>query len=71
MTANRPEMEKAAVACGAKIVKKLEDTDYVILGIKPGPKKVEEIEEKKLKTLTEAEFFDMIGAEPPSRKQKV
>lgn len=71
MTANRPEMEKAAVACGARIVKKLEDTDYVILGTKPGPKKVEEIEEKKLKTLTEAEFFEMMGAEPPSKKQKV
>ncbi|EME47536.1 hypothetical protein DOTSEDRAFT_41929 [Dothistroma septosporum NZE10] len=71
MTANRADMEKAAVASGAKVVKKLEDTDYVILGVKPGPKKLKEIEEKKPKTITEAEFLEMLGAEPPSKKQKV
>lgn len=57
---------------GATITKKLHEADYVIVGTKPGPKKLVEIEEKGIKTMTEKEFLQMIkdGAEPPKKKLK-
>ena len=59
-TIDRATAKKTAEKHGAKVTAKLEDTDYVILGTNPGPKKVEEIEEKGLKTISEQEFLDML-----------
>lgn len=57
---------------GGTVVTKLADADFLVLGTKPG-KKVEEARDAKVVTLTEAEFFDEIGAdysEPVAKKAK-
>lgn len=69
---NRKTSEATAVTYGAKIVTKLEDTDYIILGTKPGPKKVEQIKNQGLKTISEDEFYEMVkggGAAEPAKKK--
>ena len=45
---------------GADVVKKLEDTDYIVLGFRPGPAKLKIINELELETITEQEFFDIL-----------
>lgn len=57
---------------GGEIVTKLTESDFVVLGTKPGPKKVEEITKEGLRTMTEEEFYARIGAdfEPPAKKAK-
>ena len=66
MDRDRPTMEATAIKHGGAIVKKLEETDWIILGKKPGDKKVEEIKAKGLKTMSEDQFVEMVkgGAEP-------
>lgn len=66
---DRKTCEATAVKYGASIVKKLTDTDYVVLGAKPGPKKVDEIRENGLKTLSETEFYGMLK-DPAQAKKK-
>lgn len=45
---------------GADVVTKLEDTDYIVLGDRAGPKKLQVINELELETITEEEFFDIL-----------
>lgn len=45
---------------GADVVTKLEDTDYIVLGDRAGPKKLQVINELELETITEDEFFDIL-----------
>lgn len=47
---------------GGEVVSKLEDTDYVVLGDRAGPKKLQVINELELETLTEGEFFGILEA---------
>lgn len=46
----------------------------MVLGAKPGPKKLEQINKAGIKTMTEQEFLDLIkgegGSEPPKKKVK-
>jgi BRCT domain type II-containing protein len=71
-------MEATAIMYGGEIVKKLEDTDWIILGTRPGDNKVKEINEKGLKTMSEDDFFEMVkgggepaeSAGPPKKKLK-
>lgn len=57
---------------GGEVVTKLTESDFIVLGTKPGPKKVEEIAKEGLRTMTEEEFYARIGAdfEPPAKKAK-
>lgn len=45
---------------GADVITKLEDTDYIVLGDRAGPKKLQVINELELETITEEEFFDIL-----------
>nr|OQO19108.1 hypothetical protein B0A51_13483 [Rachicladosporium sp. CCFEE 5018]OQO30811.1 hypothetical protein B0A51_01472 [Rachicladosporium sp. CCFEE 5018] len=74
---DRKSCEAAAVKYGATLSKKIADCDYVILGAKPGPKKLVEIDDDNIKTATESEFFEWVVeggpnySGPPAKKQKV
>ncbi|KAK4505292.1 hypothetical protein PRZ48_003255 [Zasmidium cellare] len=57
---DRKSCEATAKTYGATLAKKLSDADYIVLGTKPGPKKVEEIEQNDYATMNEAEFFTML-----------
>ncbi|KAI9723748.1 MAG: hypothetical protein M1812_001048 [Candelaria pacifica] len=59
-TMDRATSKKTAEKFGAKVVSKLEGTDFIVLGTGAGPKKLEEIEKKGLKTVSEKEFQDML-----------
>ncbi|KAM0713771.1 hypothetical protein Q7P37_010733 [Cladosporium fusiforme] len=70
---DRNTCEATATKFGAAVSKKIDDVDYVILGTKPGQKKLDEISQKGVKTMKEQEFLDHIGAEfdePPAKKAK-
>lgn len=45
---------------GGDVVSKLEDTDYIVLGDRAGPKKLQVINELELETITEEEFFEIL-----------
>ncbi len=45
---------------GGDVVTKLEDTDYIVVGLRAGPKKLQTINELELETLTEEEFFGIL-----------
>ncbi|KAJ3474521.1 hypothetical protein NLG97_g9809 [Lecanicillium saksenae] len=45
---------------GGDVVTKLEDTDYIVLGDRAGPKKLQVINELELETITEEEFFEIL-----------
>ena len=66
---DRKTCEATAKTYGAEVIKKLEDTDYIILGTKPGQKKIDEINEKGLETITEDEFFEMLKTGVPEGKR--
>ena len=82
---DRKTSEATAVKYGARIIAKLEDTDYIILGTRAGPKKLEVIAEHGLETIDEDQFYAMLkngvpeekrekmaakgGAEPPKAKK--
>ena len=57
---DRATSKKTAEAHGATVITKLADTDLIILGTRAGPKKLQEIEEKGLRTCTEEEFIAMV-----------
>lgn len=83
---DRKTSEATAVKYGARIITKLEDTDYIILGARAGPKKLDIIAEHGLETIDEDQFYEMLktgvpedkkermaakgGAEPAKKKQK-
>lgn len=69
---DRKTCENTVNTYGGDFVTKLAESDYVVLGNKPGPKKLEEINEGGLTTMTEDEFFNRIGAvlERPTKKAK-
>ncbi|KAF2165133.1 hypothetical protein M409DRAFT_56024 [Zasmidium cellare ATCC 36951] len=54
---DRKTCEATAITYGATLAKKLQDADWIVLGTKPGPKKVTEINENGYSTMNEAEFF--------------
>lgn len=58
-----------AARYGAEVVAKLEETDYVVVGLRAGPKKLREINEKELETIGEDEFFHILehGVSPEKR----
>jgi BRCT domain type II-containing protein len=66
---DRKTCEATAKKYGAKVISKLEETDYIILGTKPGPKKVETIAQNGLDTISESEFFDMLKTGVPKEKR--
>lgn len=70
---DRKTCEATAITYGAKLVKKLPETDFIVLGTRPGQKKVDEIEENGLKTIGIEEFFGMLkgekGESEPARKK--
>ena len=45
---------------GAHVVTKLQDTDYIVIGARAGPKKLQTINELGLETINEQEFFDIL-----------
>ena len=69
MSMDRKTSEATAKKYGATIVKKLEETDYIILGTRPGQQKVDAIEEHSLETITEDEFLDMLNDGVPKEKR--
>jgi len=57
---------------GGTIVSKLTEADFIVVGTKPG-KKVDDATDAKVETISEAEFFEEIGAdypEPVAKKAK-
>ena len=66
---DRKTSEATAVTYGAQVIKKLEDTDYIILGTRPGQKKIDTIEANNLDTITEEEFYDMLKSGVPKEKR--
>ncbi|KAK6438090.1 hypothetical protein LTR95_005709 [Oleoguttula sp. CCFEE 5521] len=74
---DRKSCEAAAVKYGATLSKKIADCDYVILGAKPGPKKLVEIEDDNIKTAKESDFLNWVAdggpkySGPAAKKQKV
>lgn len=70
---DRATLEETVATYGGQITKKIDDASFVVIGVKPGPKKLEEIKQKGTKTLTQAEFFEMFGGyyqESPTKKAK-
>lgn len=59
-TMDRKTSIATAIQYGGQVVSKLEDTDYIVLGTRAGPKKLQEINEKELETITEEEFFQIL-----------
>ncbi len=45
---------------GAEVVTKLEDTDYIVVGLRAGAKKLQVINELELETISEEEFFEIL-----------
>jgi BRCT domain type II-containing protein len=60
-TMDRKTAKAVAEKNGAKLIPALDKTDFIVIGINAGPKKLKEIEDKGLKTVTEAEFNAMVG----------
>lgn len=67
---DRKTSEATAVKYGARIITKLEDTDYIILGAKAGPKKLEVIAEHGLETIDEDQFYEMLKTGVPEEKRQ-
>lgn len=57
---DRKTCEATAQTYGAVLSKKLEDADYIVLGTRPGAKKLQQIQDDGLDTMTEAEFFHLL-----------
>ncbi|KAK7751106.1 hypothetical protein SLS62_006935 [Diatrype stigma] len=70
-TMDRRTSLATAARYGAEVVTKLEETDYVVVGLRAGPKKLREINEKELETISEEEFFHILehGVSPEKRKR--
>lgn len=59
-TMDRATSIATAKKYGGDVVSKLEDTDYIVLGDRAGPKKLQVINELELETITEEEFFGIL-----------
>ncbi|KAK8097689.1 uncharacterized protein PG998_013175 [Apiospora kogelbergensis] len=59
-TMDRKTSVATAYKYGAEVINKLEDTDYIVLGTRAGPKKLQTINENELETITEEEFFQIL-----------
>ncbi|CZT23963.1 uncharacterized protein RCC_09679 [Ramularia collo-cygni] len=72
LSMDRTTCDLTAKAHGAEIVSaaNMDEADYVVLGNKPGEKKLADIKDKGLSTLTEEEFVEMLN-QPASKKRKV
>ncbi|KAK6846325.1 hypothetical protein PG989_013884 [Apiospora arundinis] len=68
-TMDRKTSVATAITYGAQVITKLEDTDYIVLGTRAGPKKLQEINEKELETITEEEFFQILENGVPQEKR--
>jgi NAD-dependent DNA ligase len=60
LTMDRNTSVATAIKYGGEVVTKLEDTDYIVLGLRAGPKKLQVINELELETITEDEFFQIL-----------
>ncbi|RYP59357.1 hypothetical protein DL769_008576 [Monosporascus sp. CRB-8-3] len=58
-TMDRKTSIATAIKYGAEVITKLEDTDYIVVGLRAGPKKLQEINKKELETISE-EFFRIL-----------
>jgi len=67
---DRDTSKATAVKYGAKVITKLEDTDYIVLGVKAGQKKLDEIEAKGLETVDEAGFYELLQNGIPDEKRE-
>lgn len=56
--------EKATANCGGKVVKKLEDADYIVVGKRPGTKNEEALADCS-RTIKEAKFMNMLQGGSP------
>ncbi|KAK8084433.1 replication factor C subunit 1 [Apiospora hydei] len=68
-TMDRKTSVATAIKYGADVITKLEDTDYIVLGTRAGPKKLQEINEKELETINEEEFFQILENGVPQEKR--
>lgn len=59
-TMDRKTSIATAAKYGAEVITKLEETDYIVVGLRAGPKKLQEINEKELETISEEEFFQIL-----------
>ena len=66
---DRKTSEATATKYGATVIKKLEETDYIILGTRAGQKKLDEIEDKGLETIDEDGFFEILKNGVPKEKR--
>ncbi|KAF3020253.1 hypothetical protein E8E14_012433 [Neopestalotiopsis sp. 37M] len=62
-TMDRKTCEAKAKEHGAQLTRKLADADYVVVGTRAGPKKLEEISNLGLKTIDEQQFLALLGNE--------
>ncbi|KAH8680658.1 hypothetical protein BX600DRAFT_444879 [Xylariales sp. PMI_506] len=69
-TMDRKTSVATAITYGAEVITKLEDTDYIVIGTRAGPKKLQEINEKELETISEEEFFDILVNGVPQEKRE-
>jgi BRCT domain type II-containing protein len=62
-TMNREDCEATAIEQGAEIMppENLAECDMVVLGARAKKQQLDAIEEEGMKTITEAEFFEMLG----------
>lgn len=67
---DRKTSEATAIKYGARIITKLEDTDYIILGARAGPKKLDTIAEHGLETIDEGQFYEMLKTGVPEEKRQ-
>lgn len=71
-TLTRETFNETVEKFGGVHTNKFADATSIVLGTNPGTKKLEEIAEKSYDTVTEEDFYNMIGAEyvPPAKKAK-
>lgn len=68
-TMDRKTSIATAITYGAEVVSKLEDTDYIVIGIRAGPAKLKKINELELETISEEEFFQILENGIPQEKK--
>ena len=72
-TLTRESFNETVEKFGGVHTNKFADATSIVLGSNPGPKKLEEIADKSYPTMTEEDFYDLIGADyvaPVSKKAK-
>lgn len=71
-TLTRETFNETVEKFGGVHTNKFSDATTIVLGTNPGPKKLEDIAENNYATMTEEDFYDMIGADyvAPAKKAK-